>query len=251
MQKKIGIVIEARCKSTRLPYKVLLPLHKKTILEFLVNRLKKISKKINSKIIIATTKNKEDIKIIQLAKKNKISYYAGSENNVLKRVVEAADKHNIGTIIRITSDCPIVDTQIIEQLFRIFVNNEVDLVTNAHVRSYPDGMDVEIVSIQALTKALKLARKNKELLEHVTLTLKKYKKKFKIINLISPEETRYPSLGLTLDETSDYELIKKITGHFKSKKNLSFGCIDIINLLKKKPKLLKINSMVKRTKYSV
>ena len=96
-----------------------------------------------------------------------------------------------------------IDVSIVKQVFEIFKNNKVDLVTNAHVRSYPDGMDVEVMSTSSLKKALVLAKKNRELLEHVTLTMKKYNKKFKIINHISPEETNYPKIGLTLDEIDD------------------------------------------------
>ena len=250
MKKKVAIIIEARSSSKRLPGKILLPLGNKTVLEYLIKRLKIVSKKINSKIIIATTINKVDKKIVNLAKKNSVNFYQGSENNVLKRVIDAAQKYKINTIIRVTSDCPLIDISIINQLFEIFKNNDVDLVTNAHVRSYPDGMDVEIVSFSSLKYALKLAKKNKELLEHVTLTMKKYHKKFKIINHISPKETNYPKMGLTLDEKDDYKLIKNIVSFFKRKKQKNFSCKDLVNLMKKK-NFYKTNQKVKRTQYSV
>ena len=251
MKKKIAIIIEARSSSKRLPGKILLPLGNKTVLEFLIERLKIFSKKINSKIIIATTTNKDDKRIADLAKKNSVKFYRGSENNVLKRVIEAAKKYKIEIVIRITSDCPLIDVSIVKQVFEIFKNNKVDLVTNAHVRSYPDGMDVEVMSTSSLKKALVLAKKNRELLEHVTLTMKKYNKKFKIINHISPEETNYPKIGLTLDEIDDYKLIKNIFYFFKKKGQRSFTCKDLINLIKKNKNFSKINQKVKRTKYSV
>ena len=119
------------------------------------------------------------------------------------------------------------------------------------MRSYPDGMDVEVMSTSSLKKALVLAKKNRELLEHVTLTMKKYNKKFKIINHISPEETNYPKIGLTLDEIDDYKLIKNIFYFFKKKGQRSFTCKDLINLIKKNKNFSKINEKVKRTKYSI
>ena len=97
MKKKVAIIIEARSSSKRLPGKILLPLGNKTVLEYLIKRLKTVSKKINSKIIIATTINEDDKKIVNLAKKNFVNFYQGSENNVLKRVVEAAQKYKINT----------------------------------------------------------------------------------------------------------------------------------------------------------
>ena len=251
MKKKIAIIIEAPSSSKRLPGKILLPLGKKTVLEFLIQRLKILSKKINSKIIIATTTNKDDRKIVDLAKKNSVNFYQGSENNVLKRVVEAAKKYKTEVVIRITSDCPLIDVNIVKQIFETFKNNNVDLVTNAHVRSYPDGMDVAVMSTSSLKKALLLAKRNRELLEHVTLTMKKYNKKFKIINYISPEETNYPKIGLTLDEINDYKLIKNIVTFFKKKNQKNFTCIDLVNLIKKNKNFSKINQKVKRTKYSV
>lgn len=251
MKKKTAIIIEARTSSKRLPRKILLPLGNKTVLEYLINRLKKILKKISSDIIIATTTKKEDNEIVDLAKKNRVKFYQGSENNVLFRVTEAARKYKINTIIRITSDCPLIDTDIVEQLHKIFLNNNVDLVTNAHVRSYPDGMDTEVMSISSLENALKLAKKNRELLEHVTLTMKKYPKKFKIINHISPKETHFPDMGLTLDERNDYILIKNIVSYFKRKKQEKYSCRDLVNLMQKNKKFFKINQNVKRTIYSI
>lgn len=251
MKKKIAIIIEARSSSKRLPGKILLPLGKKTVLEFLIQRLKIISKKINSKIIIATTTNKDDKKIVDLAKKNSVNFYRGSENNVLKRVIETAKKYKIEVVIRITSDCPLIDVNIVKEIFETFKNNNVDLVTNSHVRSYPDGMDVEVMSTSSLKKALLLAKRNKELLEHVTLTMKKYNKKFRIINYISPEETNYPKIGLTLDEINDYELIKNIIKFFKKKNQKNFTCKDLVNLIKKNKNFLKMNQKVTRTKYTV
>ena len=185
-----------------------------------------------------------------MQKKNNCYFYRGSEQNVLQRVVEAATYNKIDIIVRITSDCPIVDLGVVDQTIQIFLNNSVDIVTNSHIRSYPDGMDVEVISKRALKKSLKLAKKNAELLEHVTLTIKKFKKKFKIINLICPTEIFSPDLGLTLDEKDDYELIKKIIFHFQKVKKSNFSCIDIINLLKSKPNLIKINNKVKRTTYN-
>jgi len=245
-----GIIIEARTGSTRLPNKVLLKLGKITVLEFLIKRLKPILKKYKSKIIVATTLEDEDKKIIEIAKKTNVYSYRGSSKNVLLRVIKSAEKFKIKNIIRITSDCPLIDLDIIDQAIQVFKNNKVDIVTNGHVRSYPDGMDVEVVKLKALKKNLKLSGKNKELLEHLTLGIKKYSREFSKINLIAPQNLFYPKIEITLDETRDYLLISKIYKHFKDNKK-ELNCQNIINFLKRNKKIYNINKKVKRTIYSV
>ena len=245
-----GIIIEARTKSTRLPNKVLLKLGGDNVLNFLIKRLKPISKKYNAKIVVATTTEKEDFKIIQSLKGTKIFTFRGSTDNVLQRVISAANKYNIDFIIRVTSDCPLVDVDLIEQSIKIFLNNKVDIVTNAHVRSYPDGMDVEIIKLKALKKALKLVKKDNEMLEHLSLGIKKNSRYFSIINLVAPPNMFYPQIGVTLDEKEDYILIQKIVNFFKKRKK-NLNCLDILNYVIKNKKILMINKKIKRTTYSV
>ena len=245
-----GFIIEARTKSTRLPNKVLLKLGKENVLGYLINRLKPISKKYKAKIIVATTTEKNDIKIINSLKGKKVFTYRGSSDNVLERVVEAAKKYKIDFIIRVTSDCPLIDTDLIDQSIQIFLNNQADIVTNAHIRSYPDGMDVEIIKSEALKKVLKLVKNDVEMLEHLSLGFKKYPKYFSIINLVAPPNFFYPKIGITLDEKQDYILILKIINFFKKKKK-NFGCQDILNYINKNKNILIMNKKVNRTTYSV
>lgn len=246
----LGFIIEARTKSTRLPNKVLLRLGGENVLNYLIKRLKPISEKYKAKIVVATTSEKNDLKIIRSLKGKKTFVFRGSTNNVLERVLKAANKHNIDTIIRVTSDCPLIDIDLIEQSIEIFLNNKVDIVTNAHVRSYPDGMDVEIIKLKALKKVFKLVKKDREMLEHLSLGFKKYSKYFSIINLVAPSNMFFPEIGITLDEKEDYILIKKIVNFFGKRKK-KFNCVDILNYLNKNKNILKINKKIKRTTYSV
>jgi spore coat polysaccharide biosynthesis protein SpsF len=243
---KIGIIVEARTLSKRLPGKVLLKVNKKTILEYLIERLKKIRKA--DSIIIATTKNKIDESIIKIAKKNNVKYFRGSENNVLDRVVKAATINSIDVIVRVTSDCPIIDVNIIDQAISIFLNNNCDFVSNGFVRSYPDGMDVEVFRTKTLVKSLMYVKNNQDK-EHITLAIRKNSHIFKHLNLIAPMNQYWPELGLTLDEINDFKLIKKLINFFY-KKNKFFSCLDIINILKKKKEWVLLNSRTKRTVYN-
>ena len=240
---KIGAIIEARMSSTRLPGKVLFKVKNKTMLELIINRIKLV-KKID-KTIIATTTNSNDDKLVKWCKSKKISFYRGSEDNVLNRVYLSAKKYKLDVIVLITGDCPLVDHNIISQVLLTYLNNKGDYVSNAHIRTYPDGMDVQVFNFKSLKKSHSLAKSYLER-EHVTLNMRRNPEIFKPIYLMAPENLHLPNLGLTLDETKDFAFIEKIIEYFYTKKNNKFTCADIVNFLKKNPKLMQINSSVKR-----
>ena len=115
---KVSIIVEARLGSKRLQNKILYKIKKKTFFEYLINNLKYL--KNADEIIVATTLNKKDDKIANIAKKNKIKFYRGSETNVLKRVIDAGKKYRCNIIARVTSDCPLIDIKIIDKAILMF-----------------------------------------------------------------------------------------------------------------------------------
>jgi len=240
---KFAAIIEGRMTSTRLPGKILYEAGGKSFLWYLVKRLKKIND--IDKIILATTLNKTDDKLINFAKKNKILYFRGSELNVKKRVLDAAKKFKVKNIVGITSDCPIIDHNLISQVIDTFKFNNVEFVSNCDFRSFPDGMDVAVYKTKTLGKSYSLTT-SKYYREHVTLYIKHNKKIFDQINIVAPKNLSWSGLGLTLDEHKDYVLLKKIIEYFKNKKNIFFSCEEVIKLLKKKKSWYKINLKVKR-----
>ena len=241
--QKFSAIIEARMNSSRLPGKILYKANNKPFLWHLIKRLKKVTQ-INQ-IILATTKNPIDNILVKEAKKNKIKFYRGEEDNVKKRVLDAAKKFNVKNIVGITSDCPIIDINLISQVIDTFKNNNVEFVSNCDFRSYPDGMDVAVYKIQALQKSYKLT-KSKYYREHVTLFIKHNKKIFKQINIVAPSNIFLPNLGLTLDEYKDYILLKKVIEYFFKRKNFYFTCDEVVKLLKIKKNWSRINSAVSR-----
>lgn len=243
MKKKIAAIIEARMNSSRLFGKVLMKVNGRALLLHLINRIKHV-KKID-KIIVATTINKKDDLIAQFCKKNKIDFFRGSENDVMDRVRRAASYYNVDIIVGITGDCPLLDNRLISMCLNTFLKSKVDYLSNANLRSYPDGMDVQVYSNKALRKSYRMT-KNKVDKEHVTLHIRKNPKIFKIINIVSPQNLFFPKLALTLDYYEDFILIKKIIEYFEKKKNFYFSCEDIIELIKKNKKLLSINDNLKR-----
>ena len=163
----------------------------------------------------------------------------------MSRVIEAAEKVNADLIVEITGDCPIVDTRLVSQMINIFLNNNVDYVNNVDIRSYPDGMDVQVFKLETLKRSSVLTYNQKDR-EHVTLHIRKNPQLFSRINVVAPDELFWPKLGLTLDEYEDFILLKKIIENFFAKKKENFSCRDVLDFLNENEELLKINKKVKR-----
>lgn len=239
---KISIIIEARSSSTRLPKKILLNAYKNiTFLEYLISRLKTLTFVDN--IIVATTINKNDDEIVRISEKLDVDYYRGSENKVLTRVLGAAKKFKTDLIIRITSDCPVIDLNIVTQAYEIYMNNNVDFVTNSLIPTYPIGMDVEVLKYQTLKKSKKFV-KSMDDEEHITLAIRRNSKKFKHLNLIGPKELHYPKMSLVLDYEKDAIVLQKVIKKFWNK---DYRCVDLINFILKNKSISKINKNLSRT----
>lgn len=206
---KIIATIEARLNSKRLPKKHLLKINKKNVIEILIDRLKKI--KNIDKIVLATTTNKIDSQLIKIAKKNKIGFYRGSEENVLERVTKAAKKYRADAILQVSGDAPIIDYELAEYEISMFKLNKVDVFTN-YWNSFPRGVCHPIIKYSSLLKSLKNARSMDDF-EHVTNYIFNNQKKFKILYFLAPKEYFEPKLRFVLDEYDDYEFLKKILKH--------------------------------------
>lgn len=239
---KIVATIEARMTSSRLPGKVILDVMGKPMISYLISRLKNVPS-INE-IVIATTTNPADDELERIATELQVKCFRGSENDVMGRVIGAAELCNADIIVEITGDCPIIDPQIIEQAIRVFKFNNADYVSNAHIRSYPDGMDVQVFRLETLKRSAELTNDDLDH-EHVTLHIRNHPELFSHIHLIAPPKDYWPELGLTLDEADDYILLKKIIEYFGSNNSL-FSCSEVIKLLHNKPEWVKINEKVKR-----
>ena len=239
---RIIATIEARMASSRLPGKVLLQAAGKPMLEHLLNRLRAVPSLHG--IVIATTENKADDVLEEFAKKMDIACFRGSEDDVMLRVLSAAEFLDADVIVEITGDCPIIDPQIIEQTIRLFIANKIDYVSNCHISSYPDGMDTQVFWLETLKRSATMTNNALDH-EHVTLHIRNHPEIFSQLHLVAAPETYWPHLGLTLDEPKDYKLLKNIIEYFEPNNPL-FSCRDIIQLLKQKKNWLAINQDVIR-----
>ena len=231
---KINASIEARMTSSRLPGKVLMPIGGKPALEVLIERVKK-SKKID-KIIVATTTNKEDDPVVELCEELGISYFRGSEENVFERVLKTHQTYDSDIIVELTGDCPLLDPVLIDEAIQCFLENSYDYVSNCIDFTYPLGMAVEVFSLKSLEDINKttLSEEDKEHVSVRFFTSEKYK----AFNIKAPEELYMPTLSVTLDTKADYEMITKVYDNFGHN---DFSLNEIVEFVKKNPKLLEIN----------
>ena len=235
-------IIQARISSSRLPGKIMLSVCGKPLLLHLVERIKK-SKEIN-KVIIATSKKTEDDLIFDLCKKKKIYVYRGSSDNLLSRYFQCAKKFRTDIIVRITSDCPLMDVKLIDKMIIKYLEKPVDYLSNIHPPTYPDGYDVEIFPFKILKKVKKYAQKDYEK-EHVTPYLWDNPKIFNLMNYSEFENNRlYKKYRLTLDYKEDFYVISQIYNRLYPKKKY-FSLSDVLKLIKKNNKILINKKLIK------
>jgi len=237
---KIVATIEARMTSSRLPGKVLMEAVNKPMLHHLVTRLRAVPS--IDVIVLAITTNSTDDILVSFAESEGIAYFRGSEDNVMERVIGAADSVNADVVVEITGDCPIIDYEVIDQAIRMFLVHDADYVSNVDVRSYPDGMDVQVFRLDTLKRSASMTTDSLEQ-EHVTLHIRKHPELFTKLHLVAPPEIRWPELRLTLDEMADYELLKRVIEYFGQDYPL-FTCLDIVRLLRNNIDWVDINKAV-------
>jgi len=240
--KKIGAIVQARTSSTRLPEKVLLDLPYSSgvnVLQQVIRRLK-ASKHINQ-IIIATTTDDADTKIVNTAKKENVLFFRGSKDNVLERYYLAAKENDLDIIVRITSDCPCIDPEIVDEVLSTHLKKRSDYTSNTLIRTFPVGLDVEVISLQTLEKCYNNAKKDLEK-EHVTLYVHNNLDKFKTEN-VSLEGTDRSQIRITLDTEEDYALLCSVFDYLYEPDEF-FKYNDIINLFEGKPWLSLINKKI-------
>ena len=228
--------------SSRLPGKVLLPLADKPLLFRMYERVS--FAKFAGEIVVALTNEELDNQLVLLCQKNKINCFRGSTLDLLDRHYKAAKKTSAEIVIKIPSDCPLIDHHIIDKVILYYINNreKYDFVSNLHPPSYPDGNDVEVMSFETLEAAWINAKKDFER-EHTTPFIWENPDKFRIGNVVWETGFDYSMTHrFTIDYKEDYEFIKRVYDELYPKKN-RFELKDIIKLLEDKPELKKINNM--------
>jgi len=238
-----GAIVQARAGSTRLPGKVLKDLPFGcgiTVLEQVIRRLQK-SRELQT-IVIATTTNPEDDPIVEIAEKRGVAWFRGSSEDVLARYYGAAVEFGIDPVVRVTSDCPCIDPQVVDRCVARFYERKVDYVSNTLVRSFPHGLDTEVFSFRALQTAYEQATAEPER-EHVTPYLIENGERFSRDCVEALPEERGPDIRVTLDTMEDYALLCVVFDFLYASDPL-FKARDLVALFRKKPYLFEINRRV-------
>ena len=233
----IGAIVQARMASTRLPGKVMMEAAGKPLLGHLLERLSYCRNL--EKTIVATTTNERDDLIAGLCNSLGVLVYRGSEYDVLDRYYQAARAFRIRCIVRVTSDCPLIDPELIDDKISCFMNklDEYDLITNRHPLTYVDGLDFDLIPLAALDVAWRTARASHQR-EHVVPFF--WESGMRVHNFEDPRQLFY-SNRWTLDYIEDYELIKSIYSALY-RNGQRFTTKDILTYLSANPDLSQINS---------
>lgn len=236
--------IEARMNSSRLPGKVMLPILGKPALQLLVERLQRASTV--DGIVIATTTHPADAVIERLAKKLGVGCYRGSEEDVLERVLLAAQSAQADVIVEITGDCPLLDPEMVDAVVKCHRDEKHDYVSNALRRPLPLGMVVQAFATSVLAEVASLTQDPADR-EHVSLYIYEHPGRYKIHALVMEEAEKHSDIRVTLDTADDYALISAIFEELYPQ-NPAFSFADIAALCRRKPELLEINKHIAQKK---
>ena len=235
---KTLLILQARTGSSRLPNKVLKKINNKTLIQIIIERIKK-SKEIDQFVVATTTKKRDDI-LINYLKKMNINFYRGSEDDVLSRFLKTAIKFKADLIVRITADCPLVDYQMIDTFVKKIKEIKADYVSNLLPATFPDGFDVEVFNIKTLKKAQKFATRQQRNNGGVVLAyIRDNLQKFKYYNF-NCKIKNLRKWRVTVDYQDDLNVIKKIFRHFSP--NIFFNWKDFLKFAIKNKSLFNQNT---------
>ena len=243
---KTGIIVQARMTSTRLPGKVLLPILDIPLLCYQIERLKRT--KLSDELIIATTLNEGDMPIVRLCEREGVLYYRGSEQDVLARYYEAANRFKLDTVVRVTSDCPLIDPAVVDQGIEMYkeAQEHYDYVSNALHRTYPRGMDVEVFSMKTLREAYAEGRMETDR-EHVTPFIYRHPERYKLGDLLYVrDESQH---RWTVDTREDFQLVKRLLEEAYPGKP-QFNLEDLLGIIRLHPDWSEINAHIEQKKLS-
>ena len=236
-------IVQARVDSTRLPGKVLKKIGDKTLIEVLLYRLSR-AKKID-KIMLATAEGVSNDPLVELAKKLDIDVFRGSEEDVLDRYYKAAMLDAPKIVVRVTGDCPLIDPNIVDDAIGLLVSADVDYVNNMTPPTFPDGMDVEVFTFEALKRCWERTTRAHDR-EHVS-GLMRSDQTFSRAYLRNNKQL--DGYRLTVDEESDLVVVKGIFEHYSP--NLNFDLNDIVELRHKNPEIFLANKTISRDEGSM
>ena len=233
--------IEARMTSTRLPGKVLLPVLGKPLLEYMIERVRRVPEL--DDIVIATTVNDADQPIVELAERLGVNCFRGSEDDVLERVLLAAQAYDTDVIVELTGDCSMIDPAVTSKVINRFFATGADYAGNVPNPTYPYGMETRVFHRSVLERTAELTDDPADH-EHVSIFIYEHPELFKVVHVESGLDPKWIGFRLTLDTPEDYALFKQVIETlYPTNPNFTLG--DILDLLESRPELQTIAQHVK------
>jgi len=239
---KIVAITQARIGSTRLPEKILKKINGQSLLEIHLKRI--LQSKMITKLKVATTTEQDTDKIVAIAENLGVEVFKGSVDNVLDRFYQTALPENPDWVVRLTSDCPLIDPVEIDKVIGFAIENNLDYASNTLEPTFPDGIDWEVFKFSALIKATKEAKLTSEL-EHVTPYIWK-NSTFKGGSTFKSDcvmnETDYSEIRITVDTFEDFQVIEKLIELLGTEK----PWMDYVIAMESNPEIKKLNDHFKR-----
>ena len=230
----IAAIIQARMGSTRLPGKVLKDLAGRTVLARVVSRVQR--SRLIHKVIVATSTESADSRIVEECHRIDVEVFRGDHEDVLDRYYRAAQAAKAEAIVRITADCPLIDPIISDMTIGEFLDKHADYASNVQVRTYPRGLETEVMTFQALETAWHEAHEPHQR-EHVTPFLYEHPGRFKMLSVTG--EADYSRYRWTLDTPEDLDFLQAVYERFG--KHDYFSWREVLKLIQQKPELAQIN----------
>lgn len=235
---KTVVIIQARMSSTRLPGKVLLPIARKTMLEWVTTRT--LRTRGVDEVVVATTTEPADDAIVSECRRLSIPWHRGSELDVLDRYHGAAGEHAADTVIRVTSDCPLVDPREIERILERFREDSADYASNAIAPGYLRGLDAEVMTADSLDRAWREAPSGYHRV-HVTPYLYQNPSLFRSVAVSFDRDLS--SHRWTVDTPDDLEMVRALCGELEGD---DFGWREALAVVERKPRLAGINGHIRQ-----
>lgn len=244
--QKVVAIIQGRMNSSRLPGKVLLDINGKPMLLHVIDRVRQAA--LVDEIVVATTTDSSDDEIGTFCQNQKVACYRGSLQDVLDRYYQSARLHHADIIVRITADCPLVDPMMIDEVIRERDLHIADFCSNRlpppFKRTYPIGLDIEVVTFKALALAWQKAVE-KHQREHVLPYLYEIPGQFKVHILNYKKDLS--NIRITVDTPEDLEVIRKITAHFGGK--MDYSWLEVVDYYLRNKDLSKLNAGIQHKTY--
>jgi spore coat polysaccharide biosynthesis protein SpsF (cytidylyltransferase family) len=223
---KKGIIVQVRMSSSRLSGKVLRPLAGKVMLQYLLEGLSQC--KLSDTIIVATSVEPEDDKIVHFCKTNGVKCFRGSLLDITGRFVSVVDEYDLDAVVRICGDSPLLDYRLVDRAISLFDEGDFDLVTNAWPRTYPYGQSVEVIKGETLRAIASFMTDSQEK-EHVTRFIYRNQEKYRIMNFTSP--VSFKGVEMTVDTLEGALLIERLIKSM-DKPHWEYDVAELVGLLK-------------------